>query len=112
MKEENPSTLHLPTESTEIIQESSTEEETVQPTVKLEKAGPLNTQSEKKDLVAPSVEDILSYAAKSMDTMAKKWENVKSEQFVFVRELTHNEQKIKTKHTFPKRRCHAFGDQY
>ena len=92
--------LTLPTENTEIIKKSETEEKSVEPTVSLEEAGPLNTQSEKKDLVAPSVEDILSHAAKSMDTMAKKWENVKSEQFVFVRELTHKDQKIKTKHTF------------
>ena len=92
--------LTLPTKNTEVVTETNTEATTVEPTVKVEEAASLDTKAEKKDIIAPSVEDILSYAAQSMTKMAQKWENVKSEQFVFVRELTHNDQKIKTKHTF------------
>jgi len=99
-EEEKTFIITLPVENVEVSNEKTQPKKSETERVEPEKATQLDTKAEKKEVIAPTVEDILSYATEAMEKMSKKWVDVKSEQFVFVRELTHNGQKIKTKHTF------------
>jgi hypothetical protein len=71
--------------------------------VEPKKADRLDISANKKGLVEPKVSDILNYATKSMEVLVKKWETVKTEKFVFERELLHEGKKVRVHHRFFKK---------